>query len=94
MASFEGVLAESPLKVRATEIIDLSDSSVDELIGAIQRKGERDASTNIETNFEEDEDDGDDDQWSLYEDALEGLGDEESLDGSMNYSLIPNSNNC
>lgn len=93
MASVDGALAESPLKVRATEIVDLSeDSSVDELIGAIQRKGERDASTNIETNVEEDEDD--DDQWSLYEDALEGMGDGESLDGSTYRFLMPRSINC
>jgi hypothetical protein len=82
MASVDGTLAESPLKVRATEIIDLSeDSSVDQLIGAIERKGERDALTNIDTDLSEEEDD--DDQWSLYEDALEGMGDEESLDGSV-----------
>ena len=92
MATIDGPLAESPLKVRATEIVDLSeDSSVDELLGHVQPAGERDASTNIETNAEdeEEEDDGDD-QWSLYEDALEGMGDGESLDGSTYSPLMFN----
>ena len=81
MASVDEAPVESPLKVRATEIIDLDDSSVNELIGAIQRKGERDASTKVDTQIEP-EDDDDDDDWSLYEDALDGMGDEEQLDGS------------
>lgn len=93
MASVDGALTESPLKVRATEIIDLSeDSSVDELIGAIERKVERDASTNIDTELAEEEDD--DDSWSLYEDALEGMGNEESPDGSAYPFSNMNSINC
>ena len=83
MASVDEALAKSPLKVPATEIVDLSeDSSADEA-HHIQPAGERDASTNIQTNVDEEEDD--DDQWSLYEDALEGMGDEELLDGSTSH---------
>ena len=87
MASLKETLVETALKVRATEIVNLDESSVNELIGAIQRKGERDASTKVETNIEEveEEEDDDDDEWSLYEDALEGLGNEESLDSSMDH---------
>ncbi len=81
MASVDEALAKSSLKTPATEIVDLSeDSSGDEVQGHIQPARKRDASTNIETNADEEEDD--DDQWSLYEDALEGMGDEELLDGS------------
>ena len=82
MASVNPVLAESSLKVPATEIVDLSEeSSGDELTSHAQPTAQRDASPNAELNV--DEDDGDDDQWSLYEDALEGMGDEELLNGSM-----------
>ena len=84
MAGDGPALAESSLKMPATEIVDLSeDSSADELIGNAQTTGERDASPLLEAAADVDEDD--DDQWSLYEDALEGMGDGESLAGGMSY---------
>ena len=84
MASVDPALAESPLKVPATEVVDLSEESLaDELVGHAQPMGQRDASPHLGLAVDEDDDDDDDDQWSLYEDALEGLGDGAQLTGSM-----------
>lgn len=74
MASSQAALAESSLKTRAVEIVDLvSDNGSDD---GVQQALDRDALT----KDGESDDDGEEEQWeseSLYEDALEGLGDEQ-----------------
>lgn len=82
MASTSGILYESPLKVCAVDVVDLlaDDSSSEEVLDVVAPTGKCDA---LGHNEEDDDDDDDDDQLSLYEDALEGMGDEELLDDSM-----------
>lgn len=68
-------MAESTLKTPAIEVVDLlSDKGSD---GGAQQPLDRDA---LDTKEAESEEDGEEEQWeseSLYEDALEGLGDEQ-----------------
>ena len=74
MASSQAALAESSLKTPAVEVVDLlSDNGSDD--GA-QQPLDGDALT----KEGESEEEGEEEQWeteSLYEDALEGLGDEQ-----------------
>ena len=66
MASVNRVLSSSPLKAPAVEIVDLlsDDGSEDELVPQELVGGEHE------------EEEGDDDQWSLYEDALNEMGED------------------
>ena len=70
-------LHESPLKVPAVEVIDLSTeaNTVEPLASLHRNKGE-DASVDVNTDEDEDEDEDDDDEWSLYEDAIGGMENE------------------
>ena len=83
MASSQAALAESSLKARAVEIVDLvSDNGSDD---GVQQALDRDALT----KDGESDDDGEEEQWeseSLYEDALEGLGDEQLTNGGKGTS--------
>lgn len=73
MASSQAALIDSSLKAPAVEVIDLlSDKGSDD---GVKQPLDRDALA----KDGESEEDGDEEQWeseSLYEDALEGLGDE------------------
>lgn len=75
MATTEGVLNGSPLKAPAIEIVDLlsdaEDSAHEPAVAAENLHEEDDSSV-----------DGKDDEWSLYEDALEGAADDGIVNGS------------
>ena len=74
MASSQAALGEASLKTPAIEVINLS--SDNESDNKIQQPSNRDVSK----KEGECEEDGEEAQWeseSLYEDALEGLGDEQ-----------------
>ena len=74
MASSQAALSEASLKTPAIEVINLS--SDNESDSEIQQPSNRDVSK----KEGECEEDGEEEQWeseSLYEDALEGLGDEQ-----------------
>ena len=81
MASSGDIIHSSPLKVPVVEIVDLlsdDDSSIDEDVDQIPVCDALDIAK-----------DEDDDQWeteSFYEDALEGIGDEEFVDDGMQAS--------
>jgi NAD-dependent histone deacetylase SIR2 len=86
----EGTLADNPsLRIQPVEVIDLlsdDESSIDDATTR-EEPTRKDASSQVNA-FEEldesDEDDEDDEIWeneSLYEDALEGMGDEQLLAG-------------
>lgn len=83
MASGNGSLHESSLKVPVIEVIDiLSDnSSSDEVVDSLFDR-EPDASNDIDKNGSEDGD-----EWSLYEDALDALEDQDMPPGGR-ISLI------
>ena len=77
MASGSEVFHGSPLKAPAIEVVDLTS---EELTVDAKRQDSRDESPDPEA-------DGDDSQWSLYEDALEGLGDEAFQEGGLSVQL-------
>lgn len=69
-------LHQSPLKTPVIEIVDiLSDSSSDEVVDSLFDR-EPDASNNVDENASEG-----DDEWSLYEDTLDALEDQDMLPG-------------
>ena len=74
MASADGVLGSSPLKAPAVEVVDLlsDDESVNELVPEELIGAE----------------DDEDDQWSLYEDALAEMDDEDPGDNCMQEQLL------
>ena len=87
MASGNGSLHESSLKAPVIEVIDiLSDnSSSDEVVDSLFDR-EPDASNNTDKNGSEDGD-----EWSLYEDTLDALEDQDMPPGgriSLTNSLI------
>ena len=78
MASVNGVLSSSPFKAPAVEIVDLlsDDGLEDELVPQELVGGEHE------------EGEGDDDEWSLYEDALNEMGEDASAEhGILRQSL-------
>lgn len=92
----EDVPKASLLKAPAVEVIDLlSDTDSNGLVGEIihhgeKRKREDEAEEVVAVQDEDDDDTSDEEPWeseSLYEDALEGLGDEQ-LNGEQGSSGI------
>ena len=73
----DAVRWHAPLKAPAVEVFSLlsdDEDSIGTALDVSEDKQNRDASRG---------DSDDDDQWSLYEDALDGGEDEELFDGSM-----------
>lgn len=78
MAEDDKVQWHPPLKAPAVEIIDLSssDESLPKTLSAENTKDNRDA-------LNDESEDDDDDQWSMYEEALDGLDDGDNIHNSM-----------
>lgn len=84
MAGGHGGLHESSLNVPVIEVVNLPEnSSSDETVNSLFDR-EPDASNNVDENESEDGDD-----WSLYEDTLDALEDQEMLP-SGKISLVYN----
>ena len=89
MASSQGAVSGTAHRIPIIEVIDLE--SDDETVDyAVQKFAQRDSA---EVSKEEGQD-SDGDQWeseSFYEDALEGMGDEQLADGgTAHIELLPN----